>query len=301
MSLSQPGATRTRRAAIVAVAVMTCSIWVVGSPSICRADAPEPIVLETTPGKARPIVSMALNGEGPFRFFVDTGAGGNVVSASLAERLGLERVGTQRIFNPTAGAVSEADLVTVAVAEAGALRLENVQFVAADMPQLGDCDGVLSIRSLPPGLVTFDFTAGTIRIEPGVLEEDGAGVMPCELAPVVSVAGEVDGRPLVFRVDTGSPDGITLPGNLARELAFDGELVTVRERGPLVVRSGRLRGTVHIGHMVLENPEVQVVDLFTDFGNIGSRFLQDKVLTIDRSRELLRVTSPAEARGGSQD
>jgi hypothetical protein len=169
------------------------------------------------------------------------------------------------------------------------------------MPQLGDNHGVLSVRSLPPGLVTFDLAGGTIRIEPGALEEGGAGVMPCELAPVIGVAGEVAGRPLTFHVDTGSPDGITLPGKLARELEFEGELVVVRERGPLIVKSGRLRGTVRIGQLVLENPEVQVVDLFKDFGNLGSRFLWDRVLTVDRTHGLLRVLTRVEDRRESQE
>lgn len=297
--VSRLGAVRVRRTA--AVAALVSLMWAFGRPLPCRAEAPEPIVLETLPSHARPVVLMNLNGEGPFRFFVDTGAGGNVISTALAQRLGLERVGAQRIFNPAEGVAIEADIVTVAEAEAGALLLDDLPFVAADMPQLGDNHGVLSVQSLPPGLVTFDFAGGTIRIQEGVLEEDGAGVMACELAPVVSIVGEVDGRPLVFHVDTGSPDGISLPGGLAGGLSFDGELITVRERGSLVVRSGRLRGRVRIGHLVLDNPEVQVVDLFPDFGNIGIRFLRDTVLTIDRSRRLLRLVSPVDTSVGSQD
>jgi predicted aspartyl protease len=283
---------------LVAVAGLVC----VALPStFCRAEVPESIVLETISGEGRPVVSMTLNGDGPFQLFVDTGAGGNVLSAELAGRLGLESVGTQRIFNPAGGAVTEADIVQVAVAESGAMRLEDLRFLAADMPQLGGNHGVLSVHSLPPGLVTFDLAGGTVRIEPGALEEDGVGVMPCEIAPLLGVAGEVAGRPLTFHVDTGSPDGITLPGGLARELDFDGELVVIRERGPLIVKSGRLRGTVRIGPLVLENPEVQVVDLFRDFGNLGSRFLWDRVLTIDRARGLLRLASAAEPGNTSQD
>jgi hypothetical protein len=286
----QPAAAQDVKA-LVAVAWLVCAAL---PPPFCRADVPAPIVLEMVSGEGRPVVSMTLNGEGPFRLFVDTGAGGNVLSAELAGRLGLESVGTQRIFNPTVGTATEVDVVQVAVAESGAMRLDDLRFLASDMPQLGDNHGVLSVRSLPPGLVTFDLAGGTIRIEPGVLEEVGAEVMPCELAPVISVAGEVVGRPLRFHVDTGSPDGITLPGALARELDFDGELVVVRERGPLVVKSGRLRGTVRVGHLLLENPEVQVVDLFRDFGNLGSQFLRGKLLTIDRERGLLRLADPVE-------
>jgi predicted aspartyl protease len=240
------------------------------------------------------MVSVSLNGQGPFRFFVDTGAGGNVLSAAVAGQLGLKSLGSQRIFNPAGGTATEVDIVEVAVTEAGVLRLDDLRFLAADMPQLGDDHGVLSVHSLPPGLVTFDFAGGTISIGPGALEGDGPGVMPCQLAPVISVVGEVDGRSLVFHVDTGSPDGITLPGTLAAELVFDGELIMVRERGPLVVKSGRLRGTVRIGHLELRDPEVYVVDLFPDFGNIGSRFLHDKLLTIDRERGLLRLADPVE-------
>jgi predicted aspartyl protease len=253
------------------------------------------IVLATVAGEERPTIDATVNGEGPFRFFVDTGAGGSVVSAELAARLALEVTGRQRIFNPTSGGAQDVDLVNAGSVASGTMTLEDVQFVAVDLPQLGDMDGVLSVRSLPPGLVSFDFPAGEIRIEQAVLSEADPEVLPFSSVPVMSVLGEVDGRPLTFHVDTGSPDGITLPGSLARELAFDGELVTIRERGPLVVKSGRLRGTVRIGPITLDEPEVQVVDLFPDFGNIGSGFLRDRILTIDRDSRLLRISAPGGA------
>jgi predicted aspartyl protease len=257
------------------------------------AGADAAIVLTTIAEEARPVLELKLNGRGPYRFFVDTGAGGNVLSAALAQQLDLESLGQQQIFNPPTATIIDAEVVRVAEARNGDLVLTDLVFLAADLPPLGDKDGVLSVRSLPPGLVTFDFAAKRIRIEGGAFTEDEPGVMPYEPVPVVSLRGEVEGRELTFHLDTGSPDGITLPGDLARELTFSGELRTTREKGPLVVKTGQLRGKIRIGDLLLENPEVQVVDLYSDFGNIGIQFLQDKVLTVDRNRRLLRIVEPS--------
>jgi hypothetical protein len=277
---------------LVSMVTFFCSSAVAGSTPERSAAELEAIFLETIGDRLRPIIQVELDGQGPFQLYVDTGAGGNLISAELAGRLGLEATGRQRVFNPSGGGVQEVDLVEVSLLESGALRLEGLPFVAADLPQLGDIQGVLSVSSLPPGLVSFDFAANRIRIEPGTLAEDDPEVIPYQPLPIAMLSGVVEGRNLTFHLDTGSPDGITLPGALARELSFDGELVTTRERGPLVVQAGRLLGTIRIGHLELDNPEVNVVDLFPDFGNIGCAFLQHWVLTMDRERGLLRLSSP---------
>lgn len=292
---------RVPREIVAAGALMGMLAGAAGPATARSGSEPSSITLATIAGEARPTIEATVNGQGPFRFFVDTGAGGSLISAELANRLGLEVTGRQRVFNPTSGAAQEVDLVRVGEVESGVMRLEGVQFVAVDLPQLGDKHGVLSVRSLPPGLVSFDFPTGTIRIEPGELSAEDPAVMPFEAVPVVSVVGTVAGRELTLHIDTGSPDGITLPGAVASELEFDGELETIRERGPLVVKSGRLRGTVRVGPIELSNPEVQVVDLLPKFGNIGSGFLRDRILTIDRDNGLLSISAPVTATVGPAD
>src|SRR5262249_25802978 len=48
----------------------------------------------------KPVVEVKINGQGPYSFFLDTGAGGTVLDQSLADELKLQIVGTMKIGDP---------------------------------------------------------------------------------------------------------------------------------------------------------------------------------------------------------
>ena len=86
-------------AAAVASVALLCSSCVVGglSPATVPAEVgPGEVAFELAgPGGAAIVVSIRLNGEGPFRFVVDTGATLTCVDQERAERLALpDKAGT---------------------------------------------------------------------------------------------------------------------------------------------------------------------------------------------------------------
>src|SRR5262249_1110188 len=59
----------------------------------------------------QPVVDVILNGKGPFRMFLDTGAGATVLDQSLATELGLAPSGKTRLGDPANPQAISADIV----------------------------------------------------------------------------------------------------------------------------------------------------------------------------------------------
>ena len=49
----------------------------------------------------KPVVDVKINGQGPFKFFLDTGAGGTVLDQKLADELKLPTDGKTKIGDPS--------------------------------------------------------------------------------------------------------------------------------------------------------------------------------------------------------
>lgn len=280
--------TTGRRAALAAALVL------VGLPLVAGAAGPAPTgvtVVPVTSVDGRPVVALHINQQGPFRFYVDTGSDLNIIRPAVVRALGLVKKGKRTVHGPVGSKQAEVDLIPVASVDAGAVPLGALTFVALEAARSQEIDGVLGVFNLPPGLVVLDLAAGNIRIEPGTLTAGDRDVLPFERSPVMSIKGEVDGRPADFHVDASSSDGVTIPAAMAGELHFSSDLVVTRERGPLVVKTATLRGKVRIGRLVLKDPEVHVAELYRDFGTLGSAFLARHVVTIDREHSLLRITA----------
>lgn len=76
-------------------------------------------------------VEVEIEGQGPFRFGVDTAASQSVIELSLAKRLGLEAVGRRRIGGATGG--STAVEVSMNDWRAGSVGLPKLDIVAFDL------------------------------------------------------------------------------------------------------------------------------------------------------------------------
>jgi len=77
----------------------------------------------------RPTIDVMIDGKGPFRFLVDTGAGTTVINQDLANELGLAVVDTTRIGDPMNPNAIKADVVQVPTMTIGDAKFET--FAAA--------------------------------------------------------------------------------------------------------------------------------------------------------------------------
>jgi hypothetical protein len=253
-----------------------------------------PLVLE----QGRITVMVGINGQGPFKFILDTGAEGHVISAALASKLGLKVLGTDTVSSPGGkGMISRRVQIDVLSLEnyeeagARAVTLPRGLFAGRDTTVVG----VLSPFHFQGALVTLDFPHKRLRIERGALPEaDGRQVLDwrgTEHLPLIraSVAGLL--RP--FHLDTAAPPLLALPLSLSDQLPLEADPVEFA-RGRRVDREislyrARLRGNVNIGDWVVRNPEIVFSEEPDSMGLIGIGLLGHSVVTMDAAHHRVRL------------
>ena len=117
-------------------------------------------VITGSGGAVSVLVPVSINGQGPFRFALDTGADVSLVDQSLAEQLGLPIAGKPEAIGGVSG-VAEANLVKVAQWDAGGVKLPSETVASLTLPQerpgMG-LQGLLGADMLSTfGTVTIDF------------------------------------------------------------------------------------------------------------------------------------------------
>jgi predicted aspartyl protease len=135
------------------------------APGAVDADAPLVTAVSQRDRRGRPLADVMVNGQGPFRFVVDTGANRSVISRALADRLALERIGSSQVNAVNGSAVR--DIARTARIEAGALRLTNLETPVLDSDVLGQADGLLGTQGLSGKRLLFDNANQTLVISQG--------------------------------------------------------------------------------------------------------------------------------------
>lgn len=254
----------------------------------------------------RPVIEAHVDGNGPFRFYLDTGAGGSAITAELAKALGMEVVAQQRVGAPGTDGI-DVDVVRVDSLVLDGIALHGLELPTLPADRLGGKDapqGVFSLRELPGLLVTFDFAGGRILLASGALPEpDGKTVLAFESPRgIPEVPVRIAGIEFAADLDTGSPGGFTLPLDRAGGLPLAAPPVEVGKGrmvgGDVTIYEARLNGTAELGGYAFENPTLR----FTDRGSrvhVGAGLLERYTLTIDRANQRLRLveSAPAKATG----
>jgi hypothetical protein len=219
----------------------------------------------------RMVVPVMVNGEGPFDFIIDTGSDRSAISTELAERLALPRVGRARVhaFSGTA----DVPVMQVGLLAYSDRTRRDLRLPAMKRSHIG-ADGLLGIDSLGDQLVTMDFTANTIRIEPSPRQtgktsiRDGVIVVTAHarLGQLIMADADANGEKVWVIVDTGAQGSV---GNeklrmLLRPRHRDG----LGEVEMLDVIGGRTKGdythvrALRLGGMQVGNPAVAFAEAY---------------------------------------
>jgi predicted aspartyl protease len=236
-------------------------------------------------------VEARVDGQGPFRFAVDTGASGwGRADAGLVARLHLK---AQEPTTTTDG-VETAAVATVHLdaLELGGLSRKNLDVITRDyssrMPPDHAFSGIIGREFFADGLLIIDYPGRTLSFtrhlslaptEEGVLAYERAFRVPVSIGDVYTEGN----------LDTGANVAFVLPRSLFErvsatplELAGQGQLTNSR------IETGRstVRGPFRIGGASLSNVEVRVSDRYPEL-LVGAHALQHFVLMIDqRSRSI---------------
>ncbi|TCM17365.1 aspartyl protease [Novosphingobium sp. PhB165] len=175
----------------------------------------------------RMTVAVAVQGQGPYHFMIDTGSQQTVVSSALATTLGLT-------LGPAVTVVGMAGSSDVATARLETFAIGNRAFHDLTVPLLEGqnigADGIVGTDSLQGQRVTLDFDQGTIAIAPAQETQNNGYEIVVHarkrLGRLIMTNAMIDGIRADVVIDTGATSAV---GNLALQKAMSKQLVgTVR-------------------------------------------------------------------------
>ena len=249
----------------------------------------------------RPVVELEINGKGPYRFVLDTGAVTTVVSEELSRELSLTAPADMQVA-AVGGGTPPAIVLIHDVRFSDAVL---VDMIAAVMPLGGLLRGenaprgILSAANFPGYLLTYDYPGKRISIKKGALDsvdsQNSFQYREDQVLPTMPL--RIAGHDTEVHLDTGSGFGLTLPMKFLAELPLASqpkEAGTVRTGGgEFPVSIARVNGTIELGKYRLSLDDVRFSDARPGptpaVGNIGYGVLRDFVVTLDSKNQRIRL------------
>lgn len=152
--------------------------------------------------------SVLVNGQGPFRFIVDTGANRSALAPSTVERLGLRTADVEEIMVHGVTGVASMPAVRAESLTAGALQLSATVLPVLSGDVFGSADGILGMAGVANVRLDIDFVNDRVMIVPstGRRAPDGFLVIKARLwqGGLLLVDGRVGRVPTKIILDTGA-------------------------------------------------------------------------------------------------
>jgi len=235
----------------------------------------------------RVFIEVRLNGQGPFHFILDTGAGGLVISTDVAQQLKLKIADSTEGQGVGEKTVREGN-TQIAQIRIGDLQLTDLECHVLDMsdaPQVFGTkrlDGIIGLPVFEHMVVKHDYVNRLLTFSsPDKFNYTGNGIIvhferPQQI-PLVEAA--LDGVPGSFGVDTGARSSLLLYGPFCQQHKlqekYDARLEGVTGWGiggpvrSLLARAGELRiGDVIVRDLVVRL-STQKTGLTTSSGKAG--------------------------------
>jgi hypothetical protein len=264
---------------------------------------PAPDVVPFTFVDGHIFVDAQVDGHGPYRFAVDTGAG-NAVATDVADALGL-KTGPPFDVDGTGEHTVRARATHIALLRLGATDLTDQPAIVIPFDELRNVEGVPGFAGLighqlfERYVVRIDYAGETLSlIQPAAYAPSGGVVVPFTLAgDTPLVEGDVDGMKGRFTIDTGDRGALSLTAPFVKAHALIERYAPRTEGvsgwgigGPVrayIVRPKQLR----IGSIVITGPVTRLTEARHGFftsdsiaGNIGNGILERYVVTFDFTR-----------------
>lgn len=244
----------------------------------------------------RAVAPITINGQGPFRFIIDTGANRSVLSQALARRLGLAPSG-EGLVHSIDGA-EPAKLVNVDSLSFGALSLSRGNTPVLDGPMLDGEHGLLGVDGMAGRLLHVDFTKHCVEIYESAaqLPMQGWLSVPARMrfGTMLTVQGDIHGVAVNVLIDTGSNISLgnqhfrdALRGVAARSIEYRGDRAYTFGR-PLVLELSVWTPTLRLGRTVVDGVNAYIGDfhIFDVWGLQDEPTLLIGMDVLARSREM---------------
>jgi predicted aspartyl protease len=156
--------------------------------------------------RGRMVAPVLVNGVGPFRFIVDTGANRSALSPTVVDRLGLAQTGEGEVHS--VHGVTSAPFVRVGSLHFGDIALAGNELPMLQGPMLGGEHGLLGADGLQGRRLRMDFESRCIEIGPSqpTRRRTGWTLVQGELrfGHLVVIEGRIRDAPVSIFLDTGS-------------------------------------------------------------------------------------------------
>jgi predicted aspartyl protease len=263
-------------------------------------------------GGAQPLILLPVqvNGDGPFEFILDTGAGTSLLSSDLAKKLKIKIISTKE--GQSAGGKISVSLAKVDSLAVGQAKLDDVDVGIVDLTHIGNTigtkiDGDVGYNFLKHFRITIDYHDCEIRLdEPRRIQRLGRSSkaeVPMRLAslakPLLLVDVHANGHgPFQFAIDTGTSTTAIAP-ELAQQLGLKSSPV-----GPLTTGGAQVNvtaGTLEsfkVGRAGVDDLVVVAADFFATLsqavgakldGIVGYNFLRNFRVVMDYPSEKFRL------------
>lgn len=259
-----------------------------------------------------PVVEVKLNGQGPFAFMIDTGAGMQAdIDTSVAEKLNLQPSG--RAINGDPSGENDREVVTVTIdsimigevakgtrarrSGEGVVEFRNVTAIVRphkitkDYP---DVDGILGFALFSDYLLTLDYPAMQVRLARGALPPaNGADILNLEIenrVPIVELAiGKIR---MPAHIDSGNfAAGFILPEEIVEQMQLLSQPVLVGSArsvsNRIELKQVQLRNPIRLGGFEYSQPTITFPALSDT--NVGYKILREFTLTFDQKNGRLKL------------
>jgi predicted aspartyl protease len=245
----------------------------------------------------RPYVMVEVNGQGPFRFLIDTGTGGQaIVTDELADLLHLPVIGHTRLTDTSGLGEQRSETVLI-----DSLHVAGAEFTGVNAIRhmlYGEdqsCQGLLGFTLFKDYLLTLDYPDQRMTLAAGALTADGEStVIPFRMPDGVPIAALQVGDQKVEALFDSAGTGISLPQQLASRLKFAsdpvafGNIESVSTR--FQIMAARLGSNVRLGRYTFDRPFVEINPAFP-LVNFGSYPMHVFSITFDQTHLLVRLES----------
>jgi predicted aspartyl protease len=263
-------------------------------------------------GGAQPLILLpvSVNGQGPFEFILDTGAGTSLLSPELAHKIGAKIIGAKE--GQSAGGKVSVSLAKVDSLAVGDTRRDDVDVGIVDLSHIGKAigakiDGDLGYNFFNRFQITIDYQNCEIRFEDpkpvGYFGASARAEIPLRLAnpakPLILVDTYLNGLgPFQFAVDTGTSTTAIAP-ELAKQLGLATSSIAPGTTGGahVAVTASTLQSFA-AGSAKVDDMAIVVADFFSMLsqavgakldGIVGYNFLRNYKVVIDYPNEILRL------------
>lgn len=244
------------------------------------------------------IVPVTIEGEGPFLFLLDTGAGTTIVDQRLAARFPSAVSPVSNSFL-LAGAdrVPYGAVLGIERLGIGGAEFKSLSAVVFDLETISaaigcQLDGILGFPLFRNCLLTLDYRLREVRIEEGRLPPaDGRRIFACEgdgRRPAIPV--QVGGKFVHAVIDTGFRGYMRLPESaisMEEEDLWMGRSTTIA--GLAIKRYAPLAGPLQLGGFRLHLPVQAIAGIEEGAPLIGTRILRRFRLTFDQQSRRIRL------------